>query len=365
MDTRSDVKDFEDVPIEKLELSRRTYNCLKLTGFNTMQDILNVGIEEIVKIRNFGEKTAKEITDAISAYHILNAHTDGQLKVTEEHINRFKVAISTRSANTQDTYLLYVNKLLDFSGGYLSCEKVHLFLSWKVSKKSSPTAYAALKFFCHAIGMPFEVIRNEVVTKGLAKKREALSCGEVKQLIAEGKKHLDSVEAGYITDSTHLFTFGDVEIGYLLLSTIYGLKRIEIYNIGKDSIDINNKVFCIKPVKPTDHKRYHLIPNELLPFLSRLKEGLNRIKGKPTILHYTHLFDYMCFDANIQLRGRLGWESVRRTLHCELAMSCVNSNIIDCFMGLKTRETELLLKYDWKRVDEAVFEKHPFLRSWK
>lgn len=348
MGARADIKDFEDVPIEKLELCHRTFNCLKSAGFNTMQDILKVGVEEMVELRNFGEKTAKEISDTITAYHILSAPIDGQLKVTEEHINKFKVAIRTRSANTQETYLVYVNRLLDFSGGYLSSEKVLLFLSWKVSKKASPTAYAALKFFCHAIGMPFEVIRNEVVTKGLAKKREALSCEEVKQLIAESKK-----------------LFGTIEVGYLVLSTVYGLKRIEIYNIEEDSFDIDNKVFCIKPEKPTDHKRYHIIPNELLPFISRLKDGLKSVKRKSPILHYNDLFNEMCMGSNIRRRARLGWESVRRTLECELAVSGVNSNIIDCFMGLKTRETELLLKYDWKRVDKTVFEKHPFLLFWE
>ena len=349
METRSDIKDFEDVPIEKLELCRRTFNGLKSAGFNTLQDILNVGIEEIVKLSNFGGKTAKEISDAISAYHILNASIDGQLKVTEEHIDRFKAALDKgKAARTQETYFVYVNRLLDFSGGYLSSEKVSLFLNRKVSKKASPTAYAALKFFCDAIDMPFEVKRNEVVTKGLARKREALSCEEVKQLIAESKK-----------------LFGTIEIGYLLLSTIYGLKRIEIYNIGEDSIDIDNKVFRIRPVKSTDQARYHVIPNELLPFMSRLKDGLKSVKRKPPILHYNYLFDEMCVRSNIRLRARHGWESVRRTLASELAMSGVNSNIIECFMGLKKRETELLRKYDWKRVDEAAFEKHPFLRGWK
>lgn len=193
-----------------------------------------------------------------------------------------------------------------------------------------------------------EVIRNEVVTKGLAKKREALSCEEVKQLIAESKK-----------------LFGTIEIGYLVLSTIYGLKRIEIYNIEEDSIDIDNKVFRIKPVKSTDQARYHVIPSKILSFMSNLKDSLKMVKGKPPVLHYNYLFDEMCVRSNIRLRPRLGWESVRRTLACELAVSGVNSNIIECFMGLKTRETELLLKYDWKRVDEAVFEKHPFLRSWE
>lgn len=371
METRTKTIDADNVPIEKLELSLRTFNCLKSAGFHTMQDILNVGIGEMVKLRNFGEKTAKEISDAISAYHILNAPTYGQLKVIEEHIHSFKVAVNNRSANTQEAYFTYVNRLLDFSGGYLSREKLHLFLSRKVSKKASPIAYAALKFFCNAIGMPFEVIRNGVVTKGLARKREGLACEEVKQLIAESKKHFGTVEVGYIghtttysTNPMHLFSFGDVEIGYLVLSTIYGFKRIEIFNIREDSIDIDNRVFCIKPVKPTDQSRYHVIPKELLPFLSSLKEGLKRVKGNPTILHYNHLFDKMCWDAGIQLRPRLGWESVRRTLDCELALAGVNSSIIKCFMGLKLRETELLSKYDWKRVDEAVFEKHPFLRSW-
>lgn len=41
--------------IEELELSVRSYNCLKRAGINTVEDLVNKTEEEMMKVRNLGK----------------------------------------------------------------------------------------------------------------------------------------------------------------------------------------------------------------------------------------------------------------------------------------------------------------------
>lgn len=58
---------YVDDPVEKLELSVRALNCLKREGINTIGDLLNHSIEELMDIRNFGEKSVDEVREKIEA----------------------------------------------------------------------------------------------------------------------------------------------------------------------------------------------------------------------------------------------------------------------------------------------------------
>ena len=52
--------------IEKLELSQRSYNCLKRSEIDTVGDIISRTETEILKIRNLGKKSFEEIRDKIT-----------------------------------------------------------------------------------------------------------------------------------------------------------------------------------------------------------------------------------------------------------------------------------------------------------
>lgn len=51
--------------IENLELSMRSYNCLKKTGIRTIGDLLKFTYDDLFNIRNMGRKSMKEVLDAI------------------------------------------------------------------------------------------------------------------------------------------------------------------------------------------------------------------------------------------------------------------------------------------------------------
>lgn len=50
-----------NITVEKLELSSRTLNCLKRAGVNKVGEVLERSPEELLKIRNFGEKSLEEL----------------------------------------------------------------------------------------------------------------------------------------------------------------------------------------------------------------------------------------------------------------------------------------------------------------
>lgn len=55
-----------DLPIEDLEFSVRSYNCLKREGINTVQQLVEQTEGDLMKIRNFGAKSIEEVKDKLN-----------------------------------------------------------------------------------------------------------------------------------------------------------------------------------------------------------------------------------------------------------------------------------------------------------
>ena len=56
-----------ETSIDDMEFSVRAYNCLKRSGINTMQDLVNRKESDMMKIRNLGKKSLKEVLDKVKA----------------------------------------------------------------------------------------------------------------------------------------------------------------------------------------------------------------------------------------------------------------------------------------------------------
>ena len=54
-----------ETSIEDLDFSVRAYNCLKRAGIHTLQDLVNMSENDMMKIRNLGKKSLKEVIDKI------------------------------------------------------------------------------------------------------------------------------------------------------------------------------------------------------------------------------------------------------------------------------------------------------------
>nr|YP_009257593.1 RNA polymerase alpha subunit [Coeloseira compressa]ANH09676.1 RNA polymerase alpha subunit [Coeloseira compressa] len=56
---------IHQILIEELQLSVRAYNCLKRAQINSISDLLDYSPEELLEIKNFGQKSAEEVIEAL------------------------------------------------------------------------------------------------------------------------------------------------------------------------------------------------------------------------------------------------------------------------------------------------------------
>ena len=54
-----------EMSIEDLELSVRSFNCLKRAGISTVEDLTNKTMSEMMKVRNLGKKSLDEVTNKL------------------------------------------------------------------------------------------------------------------------------------------------------------------------------------------------------------------------------------------------------------------------------------------------------------
>jgi DNA-directed RNA polymerase subunit alpha len=63
-----EVSRARDIKIDDLDFSNRTYNCLKRQGIETLEELRNYPEEELMNIRNFGQKSLDEVRDKLKEY---------------------------------------------------------------------------------------------------------------------------------------------------------------------------------------------------------------------------------------------------------------------------------------------------------
>ncbi len=56
-----------EMTIEELDLSVRSFNCLKRAGINTVEDLINKSEEDMMKVRNLGRKSLDEVVAKLAS----------------------------------------------------------------------------------------------------------------------------------------------------------------------------------------------------------------------------------------------------------------------------------------------------------
>ena len=56
-----------EMTIEDLDLSVRSFNCLKRAGINTVEDLINKSEEDMMKVRNLGRKSLEEVIQKLNS----------------------------------------------------------------------------------------------------------------------------------------------------------------------------------------------------------------------------------------------------------------------------------------------------------
>ena len=60
-----------DMPIEQLDLSQRTYNCLKRSQITKVGQVMQMSEDELLSLRNFGQKSLEELRERLRQHGIL------------------------------------------------------------------------------------------------------------------------------------------------------------------------------------------------------------------------------------------------------------------------------------------------------
>ena len=64
-DGENDKEKILEMTIEELDLSVRSYNCLKRAGINTVEELIRKSEEEMMKVRNLGKKSLEEVQNKL------------------------------------------------------------------------------------------------------------------------------------------------------------------------------------------------------------------------------------------------------------------------------------------------------------
>ena len=66
VETIEETKDkVLETTIEELDLSVRSFNCLKRAGINTVADLVSKSEAEMMRVRNLGKKSLEEVVNKI------------------------------------------------------------------------------------------------------------------------------------------------------------------------------------------------------------------------------------------------------------------------------------------------------------
>jgi DNA-directed RNA polymerase subunit alpha len=75
-----------NMTLEELELSVRSFNCLKRVGINYVHDLLKMREEDIMRIKNLGRKSLEEVIGKINAmgFRMFPSEGSAQIKSNSE-----------------------------------------------------------------------------------------------------------------------------------------------------------------------------------------------------------------------------------------------------------------------------------------
>ena len=65
LDRKSEQLAVKDKQIEDLDLSVRSYNCLKRAGIHSVRQLVEFSENDLLNIRNFGAKSIEEVKDTL------------------------------------------------------------------------------------------------------------------------------------------------------------------------------------------------------------------------------------------------------------------------------------------------------------
>ena len=70
-----------DMPIEQLDLSQRTYNCLKRSQITKVGQVMQMSEDELLSLRNFGQKSLEELRERLRQHGLLTEDAESSAEL--------------------------------------------------------------------------------------------------------------------------------------------------------------------------------------------------------------------------------------------------------------------------------------------
>jgi DNA-directed RNA polymerase subunit alpha len=93
-----------EMPIEDLNLSVRAYNCLKRAGITKVGQILEMSADDLLGVRNFGQKSLDELRERLAVHDLLAHSRLGDEELAEGSLNAAD-ADSSATGEAEETEL--------------------------------------------------------------------------------------------------------------------------------------------------------------------------------------------------------------------------------------------------------------------
>lgn len=168
------------------------------------------------------------------------------------------------------------------------------------------------------------------------------------------------------------------QAAFLALSTVYGIRRIEIMSLQPEDINFRKGSIFVATAK-SGRERYHMVPEEIIPYL-RAHDFSQRYGASTMNKHFQRIL--ASSGGRHLIKQKLGWHSIRRGLYEDLVLNGVDVMAAAKFLRWKSRtgDTAMPARYygnvevglethdpvlEEAKKDSEVFEKHPYLPFWR
>ena len=282
----------------------------------------------------------------------------------EEILNNYSRRLGS-TGKTRAIYIRYVSNFLDYASGKYDRETIDKYLAHLRRKKYSDGT----------INFIFRTIRTAFSRSSI---EWPYNRGESPQIredrVLAPALHPDVISAMIVKVKEE----GEpIEKAFLAISTTYGTRRIEMWELTTEDVNIKDRIIHIA-TKKHGRERTHMLPEEIVPHIAGydFNKGISEAK----IFSLWYQLEYMIGLKHV---NQVGWHSIRRTLHTLLGDVISSRSTVMSFMRWKQRtSSDMDYRYSAQRyvgwegittkvvgeardVDSKIFAVHPFLEYWR
>lgn len=290
---------------------------------------------------------------------------------TKQILANYERSLSS-SGKLRNHYIKIARSFLEYSGGVFDRPTINDYLE-KIRTKNS--------FSDGTINFHFRIIRTMFNRNEVDFAKEGVTWpfrrGEA-PVIREDKVNAPALDPEVVIEMIQAVKEkGSPDMAaYLAISTTYGLRREEIYQLKDEDIDLKSKTIHIATLKH-GRERTHQLADEITPYLTahKFEQGTTEF----SILTTWYRIEYLIGMKHID---QVGWHSIRRTLNT-LLLDALPQNVVESFLRWKQRtSSNMAYRYtaqkfvgregsssrvakEFQDIDQKVFAAHPFLKYWK